>query len=165
MNKQNTSKKSGFIAVVTLMFLVLFSIFGFAYWFSSKSSAELIMYESDRIKARNYALAAVERVKVHLFNEYARGEIKPVYHKGGNKTLDGEYNRKIDDGEYRVVQVKPLGEKGSEWYGRPHICFGGGVIGYYDLWEIITEGKVKKSGITAEAKVVIKIYRDNLVQN
>jgi hypothetical protein len=164
MNTYKLRNKGGFIAVVTLMFLVLFSIFGFMYWFSSKSSAELIMYESDRIKARNYALAAVERVKVHLFNEYSRGEIKPIYHKGGNKALDGEYNRKIDDGEYNVIQVKPLGEAGSEWYGRPHICFGGGVIGYYDLWEIITEGRVNKSGIKAEAKVVIKIYRDNIVQ-
>ena len=162
MNYKLKKHNSGFIAVVSLMLIVLFGIFGVMYWFSSKSNAEIIMFESDRIKARNYAMAGIEKVKIHLFNQYNLGEKRPEYKEKSNSRLDAEYNIKFDEGTYKVTKVSPLGDGVGEWYGRPHFSRGL-AIGFYDLWEIVCEGKVEKSGITAEVTAVIKIYRDDLV--
>jgi hypothetical protein len=153
---------SGFIAVVSLMLIVLFGIFGVMYWFSSKSNAELIMFESDRIKARNYAMAGIEKVKIHLFNQYNQGNKKPEYKEGADSRLDKEYNIKFGDGSYKVTKVSPLGDGVGEWYGRPHFSRGL-AIGFYDLWEIVCEGTVEKTRITAEVTAVVKIYRDDMV--
>lgn len=158
-NKQN----SGFIAVISLMLISLFSVFGVIYWFSSKSNTEIIMFEGDRIKARNFAMAGVEKVKIHLFNQYKVGNVRPDYIKGKDSRLDSEYNIKFDEGEYQIIKVAPLSTGVGEWHGMSHHGVGRRVIGNYDLWEVISEGKITKTGITAEANVILKVYRDNLI--
>ncbi len=159
--------KKGFISAVALLLLALFSAFGIVYWFSSKSSAELIIFEADRIKARNFALAGVEKAKIFMMNEYRRGNNRPEYEKGSGKNSDSkffreEFTKSFEDGEYEILSIQPLKVGNDVWFDRPHFS-GKRIIGKYDIWEINTVGKVKRSKIKAEQSVLMKVYRDDLV--
>ena len=159
--------KNGFISAVALLLLALFSAFGIVYWFSSKSSAELIIFEADRIKARNFALAGVEKAKLFMMNEYRRGNNKPEYSTKGFKSNDSaffkeEFTKSFEDGEYEIISIQPLKVGNDVWFDRPHFS-GKRIIGKYDLWEIVTVGKVKRTKIKAEQSVLMKVYRDDLV--
>lgn len=164
MKKNN---KTGFVSAVAMLLLALFSAFGVIYWFTSKSSAEMIVFEADRIKARNFALAGVEKAKIFMMNEYRAGNLKPEFKKG--ETLDSdakffreEFKVKFEDGEYEIISIKPLVVGNDVWFDRPHFS-GKRVIGKYDLWEIKTTGKVFRNKIKAEQSVLMKVYRDDLV--
>lgn len=155
--------KRGFVAMVALILLVIFAILGVAYWMSSRATTDMIFAESQRIKARNFAQAALEKVKINIVNQYAMNnhdlEFPPNY---TNDQVSKEYNIAFADGEYKVVSVRPYEEGGRRFYNVAHHSKGV-KIGYYDIWEVNTHGVAKATGITAELRALIKIYRDFVV--
>lgn len=164
-NMINTLKharvQKGFIALLSVCMLLIFAIIGFAYWFSSRLTTDMIANEAFRIKARNFAQAAVEKVKIHIVNEYSRNNYDLNF-SGSNYSSDSigirrEYAREFSDGKYAVVSVKPYQEGIAKYFNAPH--FRKGIkVGYYDIWEVVTEGEA--SGIKAIKTSYIKVYRD-----
>ena len=146
--------------MVALVMLILFGIYGVSYWFASRMSTDMIVKEAHRIKARSFAQAGVEKVKINIINQYNMGNHNLEYPSKIVKTrTDKEYKMKFSDGEYRVVSVKPYELSNKSFYNVPHYVKGV-VIGRYDIWEIISAGKVKSSGVEAEITTLVKVYRD-----
>lgn len=162
-NNRKTHKRTGFVAMVSLILLVIFAIIGVAYWLSSRLTTDMIFAEAQRIKARNFAQAALEKVKINIVNQYSMNnhdlDFPPRF---TNDRISKEYNLKFADGEYRVVSVRPYEEGGRRYYNVPHHSKGV-KIGNYDIWEVVTHGIAKSTGITAELRALIKIYRDSVV--
>lgn len=158
-----SSTRRGFIAMVALIMLVIFAILGVAYWLSSRMSTDMIFAESQRIKARNFAQAALEKVKINITNQYNMNnhdlEYPPRY---TNDRVTKEYNIQFADGEFKVVSVKPYEQGGRRFYNVAHHSKGV-KIGNYDIWEVTTHGVAKATGITAELRALVKIYRDQVV--
>ena len=97
-------KKRGFIAFVTLFLLAIFALMGFAYWFSSRTSTDLLFIEAQRFKARNYAQAGIERARIYMCN---------VLQLTKNSDMRTNFNKKdfeksFEDGGYRVTSIKPF---------------------------------------------------------
>jgi len=162
--KKNIScRRSGFVAMVSLILLVIFGILGVAYWLSSRLTTDMIFAESQRIKARNFAQAALEKVKINIVNQYNMNnhdlEFPPKF---TNDRVSAEYNMEFADGEYKVVSVRPYEEGGRRFYNVGHHSKGV-KIGNYDIWEVTTRGVAKATGITAELRALVKIYRDFVV--
>lgn len=163
MIKKYQDGRSGFIAMMALILLVIFAILGVAYWMSSRLTTDMIFAESQRIKARNFAQAAVEKVKINICNQYNMNNHNLEYPaKYTSDRIDKEYNIQFADGEYRVISVKPLEEGGRTFYNVPHY-HKGVMIGHYDIWEVKVNGLAKATGITAEMRSLIKVYRDYIV--
>lgn len=160
---QHFGRRRGFVAMVALILLIIFAIIGVAYWLSSRLSTDMIFAESQRIKARNFAQAAVEKVKINLFNQYSMNNHNLDYpSKFTVDRIDKEYNIEFADGGFKVLAVKPYENGGRRFYNVPH--FQKGVkIGNYDIWEIVVNGQAKASGIIAEMRTLIKVYRDQIV--
>lgn len=155
--------RRGFIAMIALILLVIFAILGVAYWLSSRLTTDMIFAESQRIKARNFAQAAVEKVKINICNQYNMNNHNLEYPtKYTTDRIDKEYNMQFADGEYRVISVNPLEEGGRTYYNVPHY-HKGVMIGHYDIWEVKVNGVAKATGITADMRALIKIYRDYIV--
>lgn len=157
------STRRGFIAMVALIMLVIFAILGVAYWLSSRLTTDMIFAESQRIKARNFAQAALEKVKINITNQYNMNnhdlDYPPRY---TNDRVTKEYNIQFADGEFKVVSVKPYEQGGRRFYNVAHHSKGV-KIGNYDIWEVTTHGVAKATGITAELRALVKIYRDQVV--
>lgn len=156
---QNHARR-GFIAMIAFILLIIFSILGMSYWMSSRLSTDMILAEAHRIKARNFAQAAIEKVKINIVNQYAMNNHDLNYPSGIVKDrIDKEYNMEFPDGEFRVVSVAPYEHSNMTYYNVPHYQKGV-MIGHYDIWEVTAIGKVKPTDIQAEIKTLIKIYRD-----
>lgn len=159
---QNRTRR-GFIAMTALIMLIIFGILGVAYWLSSRLSTDMILIEAHRIKARNFAQAAVEKVKINICNQYNMNNHNLEYpSKYTSDRVDKEYNMVFADGEYRVVSVKPYEDSNRSYYNVPHYAKGV-LVGNYDIWEVVAQGVVKPTGVVAEMRTLVKIYRDHLV--
>ncbi|HAE40614.1 MAG TPA: hypothetical protein DCG57_18570 [Candidatus Riflebacteria bacterium] len=162
-SRHKKSARQGFIAMVSLILLVIFAILGVAYWLSSRLTTDMIFAESQRIKARNFAQAALEKVKINITNQYLMNnhdlEYPPRY---TNDRVTKEYNIQFADGEFKVISVKPYEQGGRRFYNVAHHSKGV-KIGNYDIWEVTTNGVAKSTGITAELRALVKIYRDYVV--
>jgi len=146
--------------MVALILLIIFGIMGVSYWMSSRMTTSLILNEAHRIKARNFAQAAAEKVKINLCNQYNMNNHDLNYPAEYTKDrTDKEYKREFADGKYEVLSVKPYEAENMSYYSVPHYQKGV-VIGHYDIWEVKTSGQVKSTGIEAEMTTLIKIYRD-----
>lgn len=153
-------RRRGFIAVISLILLIIFGILGIFYWLSSRLSTDMILTEAHRIKARSFAQAAVEKVKINICNQYNMNNHDLNYpSKYVRDTIDKEYQKSFPDGEYRVISVKPYENGNMTFYNVPHYQKGV-TIGNYDIWEVKAEGKVKPTGVTAEMTSLVKVYRD-----
>jgi hypothetical protein len=162
---ENKAQKArgGFIAMTALIMLVIFGIIGVAYWLSSRLSTDMILVESQRIKARNFAQAAIEKVKINICNQYNMNNHNLAYPaKYTTERIDKEYNMVFSDGEYRVVSVKPYEDGNRSYYNVPHHSKGV-LVGNYDIWEVTTQGIAKPTGVVAEVRTLVKIYRDHIV--
>jgi hypothetical protein len=160
MIKRPQNSKRGFIAMVALILLIIFGIMGVSYWMSSRMTTSLILNEAHRIKARNFAQAAAEKVKINLCNQYNMNNHNLNYPSEYTKDrTDKEYNREFADGQYKVLSVQPHEADNMTYYNVPHYQKGV-VIGHYDIWSVKTYGQVKSTGIEAEMTTLIKIYRD-----
>lgn len=127
---------------------------------SSRLSTDMILTEAHRIKARSFAQAAIEKVKINICNQYNMNNHDLNYPgKFSKGRIDEEYHVVFGDGEYQVTSVKPYESENLTFYNQPHYQKGV-VIGHYDIWEVTATGKVKQSGVEAEIKTLIKIYRD-----
>ena len=159
----NNNSRHGFVAMMSLILLVIFAILGVAYWLSSRLTTDMIFAESQRIKARNFAQAALEKVKINIANQYNMNnhdlEYPPRY---TSDRVSKEYNIQFADGEFKVVSVRPYEEGGRRFYNVAHLSKGV-KVGNYDIWEVTTHGVAKATGITAELRALIKIYRDHVV--
>lgn len=153
-------RRRGFIAIVALILLIIFGILGIFYWLSSRLSTDIILTEAHRIKARNFAQAAIEKVKINICNQYNMNNhdlnYPSKYCKGA---IDKEYHKTFADGEFRVISVKPYERDNMTYYNVPHFQKGV-VIGHYDIWEVKALGKVFQTGVEAKITSLIKIYRD-----
>ncbi len=157
------NRRSGFVAMVSLILLVIFGILGVAYWLSSRLTTDMIFAESQRIKARNFAQAALEKVKINIVNQYNMNNHDLDYPpRFTNDRVSKEYNMEFADGEYKVVSVRPYEEGGRRFYNVGHHSKGV-KIGNYDIWEVTTRGVAKATGINAELRALVKIYRDYVV--
>jgi len=156
-------RRSGFVAMVSLILLVIFGILGVAYWLSSRLTTDMIFAESQRIKARNFAQAALEKVKINIVNQYNMNnhdlDFPPKF---TNDRVSAEYNMEFADGEYKVVSVRPYEEGGRRFYNVGHHSKGV-KIGNYDIWEVTTQGIARPTGVVAEMRTLVKIYRDHVV--
>lgn len=150
-------RKQGFIAFVTLFLLVIFALIGIAYWYSSRMNVDMLYVESQRIKARNYAQAAIESVKIDICNRNRLGNNDMTM-----KSSKSKYDRDFEDGGFRVTSIKPFVADGLEYKNVSHMIKGRN-IGEYTIWEVIAEGYIKNSKVTAELKSLIKVYRDSIV--
>ncbi len=157
------NRRNGFVAMVSLILLVIFGILGVAYWLSSRLTTDMIFAESQRIKARNFAQAALEKVKINIVNQYNMNnhdlDFPPRF---TNDRVSKEYNIEFADGEFKVLSVRPYEEGGRRFYNVAHHSKGV-KIGNYDIWEVTTRGVAKATGITAELRALVKIYRDYVV--
>ncbi|MDN5279658.1 MAG: hypothetical protein PWR01_3623 [Clostridiales bacterium] len=155
-----TGHRQGFIAMVSLILLLIFGILGIFYWMSSRMTTDMILTEAHRIKARNFAQAGIEKVKINICNQYNMNNHDLNYpSKFTRDRIDEEYHKVFADGEYRVISVKPYERSNLSYYNVPHYQKGV-MIGHYDIWEVKSQGKVKQTGVTAELTSLIKIYRD-----
>jgi hypothetical protein len=154
---------NGFIAMISLILLLIFGILGISYWMSSRLTTDMILTEAHRIKARNFAQAAIEKVKINIVNQYSMNNHDLNYPSGIIKDrVDEEYNKSFPDGEYKVVSVKPYEYANLTYYNVPHYQ-NGVMIGHYDIWEVEATGMVKSTGVQARKKTLVKIYRDYVV--
>ncbi|GAB4278099.1 MAG: hypothetical protein Kow0029_21210 [Candidatus Rifleibacteriota bacterium] len=152
--------RRGFIAITALILLVIFGIMGIFYWLSSRLSTDMILTEAHRIKARNFAQAAIEKVKINICNQYNLNNHDLNYpSKFSKDRTDREYNVSFADGEYKVISVKPYSIGNVTFYNVPHLRKGV-MIGHYDIWEVKAVGRVKQTGVEAEMTSLIKVYRD-----
>lgn len=153
-------QRHGFIAMFALVLLIIFGVLGTSYWITSRASTDMIIKEAHRIKARSYAQAGIETVKINIANQYSMGvhnvEYPSKYVKG---RVDKEYNIKFTDGEYKVLSVKPFESENHTYQNALHYS-NGVVIGHYDVWEIKAIGRVNSTKIEAEVKSLVKVYRD-----
>jgi hypothetical protein len=155
--------RSGFIAITSLIMLVIFAILGVAYWLSSRLSTDMIHVESQRIKARNFAQAAIEKVKINICNQYNMNNHNLDYpSKYTSDRIDKEYNMTFSDGEFRVVSVAAYEDGNRRYSNVPHYLKGV-LVGSYDIWEIKTRGIAKPTGLVAEMRSLVKVYRDHIV--
>lgn len=160
MIRRLTGARQGFIAMVALILLIIFGILGIFYWLSSRLSTDMILNEAHRIKARSFAQAAIEKVKINICNQYNMNNHDLNYPSKYTKdTIDKEYNKAFADGEYRVLSVKPYENSNMTYYNVPHYQKGV-MIGHYDIWEVTAAGKVFQTEVEAEMTTLIKIYRD-----
>ncbi|MBQ2592335.1 MAG: hypothetical protein II567_03540, partial [Candidatus Riflebacteria bacterium] len=88
-------KRSGFIAFVTLFLLGIFGLMGIAYWFNSRMNTDMLWVESQRLRARNFAQAGIEKVKIHMCNVCQRGEKTDMRLK---EYRPEEFNKEFEDG-------------------------------------------------------------------
>lgn len=160
MIRRLNGARQGFIAMVALILLIIFGILGIFYWLSSRLSTDMILNEAHRIKARSFAQAAIEKVKINICNQYNMNNHDLNYPSKYTKdTIDKEYNKAFADGEYRVLSVKPYENSNMTYYNVPHYQKGV-MIGHYDIWEVKAAGKVFQTEVEAEMTTLIKIYRD-----
>ncbi|MFZ5951642.1 MAG: hypothetical protein ACOYXC_13110 [Candidatus Rifleibacteriota bacterium] len=154
------SARRGFIAMIAFILLVIFGILGVFYWLSSRLSTDMILTEAHRIKARSFAQAAIEKVKINICNQYNMNNHDLNFpSKYVQSAVDKEYHKTFPDGEYQVISVKPYENSNMTYYNVPH--FQKGVaIGHYDIWEVKAAGRVKPTCIEAEMTSLVKIYRD-----
>ena len=152
-------RKSGFIAFVCLFLLVIFALMGIAYWYSSRMNTDMFYMESLRIKAKNYAQAGIETVKINI-----RNNIK--FDKNFDMTLETnnhkDYKKEFEDGGFRVISIKPLESDGIEFRSKPHFVKGR-LTGYFDVWSIKVEGYTKKPSVVVEQDAIIRVFHENAV--
>lgn len=152
-------KKKGFIAFVTLFLLVIFALIGIAYWYSSRMNTDMLFMEAQRLKARNYAQAAVEAVKVNICNTYFRLNKRDMRLRVNNPK--NSYKKEFPDGGYRVISINPVTTDIGECLNVPNLVKGRS-IGFYDVWNIKTEGYTQ-NGATVQLETIIRVYRDDVV--
>jgi len=163
IDQLNCRPRQGFIAMTALIMLVIFGVLGVAYWLSSRLSTDMILVESQRIKARNFAQAAIEKVKINICNQYNMNNHNLAYPaKFTTDRVDKEYNMVFADGEYRVMSVKPYEDGNRTYYNVAHHSKGV-LVGNYDIWEVVARGIAKPTGMTAEMRTLVKVFRDHIV--
>ncbi len=152
-------RRSGFIAFITLFLLAIFGLMGIAYWYSSRMNTDMLWVESHRLRARNFAQAGVEKVKIHMCNVCQRSENSDMRLENYNPV---EFNKEFEDGGYRVKSIKPLTVDGVEYLNVKHVVKGR-AIGEFDVWEVTVEGYTKKTKTLVEIKTILRVFRDNVV--
>lgn len=153
------NKKAGFIALVSLLMLVIFAILGISYWLSSRLTTDLIVTEAYRVKARNLAQSALEKVKINIANQYHRNNFNMTYSSGAFTRDDADemYNTNYDNMSMSVISINRYELDGRVFFQVPH--YRDGIkIGYYDIWEIKTRGQF--SNVSVNKTSLIKVYRD-----
>lgn len=152
-------RKSGFIAFVCLFLLVIFALMGIAYWYSSRMNTDMFYMESLRIKAKNYAQAGIETVKINV-----RNNIK--FEKNFDMDLatnnHKDYKKEFEDGGFRVISIKPLVVNGLEYRNQPHFVKGR-LTGSFDAWSVKVEGYIKKPSVVVELDTIIRVFHENAV--
>lgn len=158
-------RRRGFIAMLSLILLIILGIFGVAYWLASRMTTDQILREAHRVQARNFAQAAVEKVKVNIMNQYRLGNRNMDYPSGFIvDRVDREYARDFAEGGYRVLSVKPFSQEGSDLrmlnlpYFKNRL-----LVGYYDVWEIEALGWAGEKSVEANIRTLVKVIR-NVVQ-
>lgn len=151
--------RRGFIAFVVMFLLVAFGLMGISYWYSSRMSTDSLFVESQRLKARNYAQAGIEKVKINMCNMCQRTDKFDMRLKA-SKTKD--FSKDFDDGGYRVTSIEPFSVGNKEYLKVKHMVKGR-LIGEFDVWEVTVEGYTKNPKTVVEIKHIIRVYRDNVV--
>lgn len=119
----------------------------------------MIVTEAHRVKARNFAQAAIEKVKINIANQYRANSYDMSFpNRYSRDRTSEEYKMEFGDGRYEVLSVKPH-EDGSRSYNAVPHHKNGIKIGYYDIWEVIALGEVTSSGVKARTRSLIKVYR------
>lgn len=152
-------KKSGFIAFVCLFLLVIFGLMGIAYWYSSRMNTDMFYMESLRIKAKNYAQAGVETVKINIRNNI---KFDKNYDMNLATNKHKDYEKVFEDGGFRVTSIKPLEIDGIEYRNRMHFVRGR-ATGAFDVWVITVEGYTKKPSVVVELKTTVRVFHEYAV--
>ncbi len=155
----NKRRRKGFIAFVTLFLLAIFGLMGIAYWFSSRMNTDMLWVESQRLRARNFAQAGIEKARLHICNVCQRSDKYDMRKSSYNKE---EFEKKFEDGGYRITGIEPFKYEGKEYLNVDHVVKGR-VIGKFDVWEITSEGYTTKTKQVVEIKTIIRVFRDNVV--
>lgn len=159
MKKMYNKKRSGFIAFITLFLLIIFGLIGIAYWYSSRMNRDMLFDEALRLKARNYAQAGIEKVKIHMCNVCQRTNKYDMSTKNNNSK---EFTKDFGDGGYRVISIEPFTYEGNVYKNVKHFVKGR-LMGEFDVWEVTVEGYTKKHNIVVETKNIIRLYHDSVV--
>lgn len=158
-------QRRGFVAMLSLVLLIILGIFGIAYWLSSRLTTDQILREAQRIQARNFAQAAVEKVKVNIMNQYRLGNRNMDYPTGSfvADRIDREYSRTFAEGGYRVESVKPYSPPGSDLRMQNQRYFKNRIpVGYYDVWEIKAIGWAGNKSVEAHIDTLVKVIRTTI---
>ena len=153
--------RSGFIAMYAFVLLLILAILGLSYWAVSRTATDMLIREAWKIKARNYAQAGIEKVKVNIMNQYlVMGVSDVTYYPGkfSHDRYDKEYNREFGDGAYSVESIKPykIPESDKDMKRLPYYK-NGVLIGFYDVWEVVAVGTVKSLGVSARMTTLVKV--------
>lgn len=151
--------RKGFIAFVVMFLLVVFGLMGISYWYTSRMSTDMLYVESQRLKARNYAQAGIEKVKLNMCNMCQRTNKYDMRLKA-SKAKD--FSKDFNDGGYRVVSIEPFSVGNKEYLNVKHMVKGR-LIGEFDVWEVTVEGYTKNPKTVVEIKHIIRVYRDSIV--
>ena len=121
----------------------------------------MIVREAHRVKARSFAQAGIETVKMNIANQYSMGNHdltypSSTYVKG---RIDKEYNLKFSDGEYKVIKVEPYSSSNHTYLNALHYV-NGVVVGHYDIWDITSVGEVYATKVKVQVEALVKVYRD-----
>lgn len=156
----------GFIAFYAFIMLLIIGLFGISYWYVSRMTTDIILKESHRIIARNYAQAGIEKVMINILNQYRMGNYDLDYPstKYSKDRINEEYNVKFEDGEYKIEKVAPYKIPGTtkEMFGIPYTK-NGKMLGFYDVWMIESVGKVYSTNTKVRLSTLVKVYR-NFIQ-
>lgn len=153
------NKRKGFIAFVTMFLLVIFALMGIAYWYSSRMNTDMLYVESQRLKARNYAQAGIEKAKICMCNLLQKTN---NYNMDSNAISNNDKSKEFEDGGYRIVSIKPFTVDNQRYLNVNHVVKGR-QIGHFDVWEVTVEGYTKNTKTAVEIKHIIRIYRDFIV--
>lgn len=159
--RRKSHQRRGFIAMLALILLIIFGILGTSYWLSSRATTGMIVREAHRVKARSYAQAGIETVKMNIANQYSSGNHNLEYPTTNyvKGRIDKEYNMKFSDGEYKIIKVEPYSNDNYTYSNALHYI-NGVVVGHYDIWEITSQGTVYASKVSVRVKTLVKVYRD-----
>lgn len=156
-------RRRGFIAMVSFILLVILGILGISYWSISRLSTDQILKEAHRIKARSIAQAGVEKVLVHIMNQYRQKNFDLEYpgsKKYTQERQDKEFKREVGDGYYQVETIEPYEWPSSNMTLRNRVYTKNRVpIGTYDVWRVVVLGVVPQTNIQARVETLVKVIR------
>jgi len=158
--------RKGFIAVVAFILLVILGILGISYWSISRLSTDQILKEAHRIKARSIAQAGIEKVLVHVMNQYRLRNYDLEY-PGSKKYVqdrqEKEFKREVGDGYYQVELIQAYEPPSTNAALRNRVYAKNRVpIGIYDVWRVVVVGVMPTTNVQARVETLVKVIRQTV---
>lgn len=171
----NNVSRGGFIEVMVVLILAVSLAVGSVYLKYSVQTFDGTIVAAHRIKARNLANAAFQKVLVTLKRRYAKGQYSWKY-PGQNDVPDNQLNMALGDGRYGVVKVEVINSlntpegvirkvdsnKRETPYKDINYRVGNADYGLYDIYRIETMGEIPASRTRVKMTSMVKMIREHV---